>query len=62
MNKSYYFIDDSDLAQELTKDAVIELAKQYGKDIVDHIFIEEFTEADGIQYIPLSKAIKTKEA
>jgi hypothetical protein len=46
----FYFIDDLDVAQELTKDAVIKLAKKYGKDIVDHIFVEKFTESDGITY------------
>lgn len=58
---SCYFIDEMDVAQELTKDAVIELAKKHGKDIVKHIFIEEFSEAGGIQYVSISEAIKTKE-
>jgi len=59
--KGFYFIDSSDVAKELTKDAVIELAKKYGKDIVDHIFLEVFTEGNGIEYVSISEKLKTQE-
>jgi len=46
----YFFIDDLDVAQELTKDAAVELAKKHGANIVNHIFIETFSEENGIEY------------
>ena len=60
--KEFYFIDDLDVAQDLTDDAVIELARKHGKDIVNHIFIEVFSKVSGIEYLSISEAIKKQRS
>jgi len=57
VKETYYFIDAMDTAQELTDDAVIELANKHGKELLKHIYIETFTESEGIKYIPISETI-----
>ena len=58
--KELFYIDDMDVAQELTDEAVKTLAAKHGKKILDHIFIERFTEGDGITYVSVSECL-TKE-
>jgi len=53
-----YFIDEADIAQELTDIKTIGLANKHGKYILNHVFIETFNEEDGVQYVPVSQAIK----
>jgi len=55
--RELFYIDDTDIAQELTDEAVKELASKHGKKILDHIFIERFTEGDGITYVSVSDSL-----
>jgi len=55
--KELFYIDSQDIAQELTDEAVKELAARWGNEILDHIFIEKFTEGDGITYVSVSDSL-----
>jgi len=58
----FYFIDDLDVAQELTDDAVKTLALKHGKKILDHICIEKFSETEGLTYVSISEKLKKGES
>ena len=54
----YFFIDNTDLAQELTDKAVLELAEKHGKDLLKYVFLERFTETEGLTYISIDEMIE----
>jgi hypothetical protein len=55
--KELFYIDSQDIAQILTDEAVKTLASKRGKKILDHIFIEKFTETEGITYVSVSDSL-----
>lgn len=55
--KELFYIDSQDVAQELTDEAVKTLAEKWGNEILDHIFIEKFTETEGITYVSVSDSL-----